>query len=108
VAKMCHRVAVMYAGAIVETAQVDTIFNEPAHPYTKALMSAVPDIAAWKGHLTPIEGSPPSIYQQIQGCPFAPRCASVMDRCREAMPPVVQKASDHDVRCWLHVQGAAA
>lgn len=108
VSKMCHRVAVMYAGAIVEMAPLDTIFNNPSHPYTKALMSAVPDIAAWKGRLTPIEGAPPSIYQKLQGCPFAPRCPAVMDRCREAVPPITHLTEDHEVQCWLHVPGAQA
>ncbi|MBI4339928.1 MAG: ABC transporter ATP-binding protein [Chloroflexi bacterium] len=103
VAKMCHRVAVMYAGTIVETAEVETIFNNPAHPYTQALMAAVPDIAAWKGHLSPIDGSPPSIYETHRGCPFAPRCAVVQDRCREEAPPETQRAKEHGVRCWLHV-----
>ena len=102
VARMCDRVAVMYAGHFVETAPTSVLFDAPQHPYTRALLrSSLPEDAAIDAPLYTIEGTPPSIFQQERGCPFAARCPEVMARCREAMPPEVRVANDHLARCWL-------
>ena len=74
VARMCDRVAVMYAGRIVETASTWELFDRPAHPYAEALLNSVPDVRLGTKRLYAIEGYPPSIYDKSPGCPFAPRC----------------------------------
>jgi oligopeptide/dipeptide ABC transporter ATP-binding protein len=100
VAKICDRVAVMYAGRIVETAPTRTLFEAPAHPYTEALLSSVPDLRRGSSRLLAIEGRPPSIFAIPAGCPFASRCQYVMDRCSQEYPPEVSLAEDHTVNCW--------
>jgi oligopeptide/dipeptide ABC transporter ATP-binding protein len=102
VARMCDRVAVMYAGRVVEAGPVRTIFASPAHPYTKALLDSVPRLAAARARLTAIEGQPPDLASAEPGCAFAPRCAKVMDRCRVEAPPEIAVAPGHTTRCWLH------
>jgi oligopeptide/dipeptide ABC transporter ATP-binding protein len=105
VARMCDRVAVMYAGRIVETAATAELFDRPAHPYTEALLRSVPDVTTPTRRLASIEGQPPSIYALPAGCAFAPRCPDVMSRCRESFPPEVELGRAHSVRCWKHVPG---
>ena len=100
VAKMCDRVAVMYAGRIVETGDVRSIFNTPSHPYTEALLNSVPKMAGDVDRLTSIEGQPPVLHEQLIGCPFAPRCHYVMERCSEEYPPETQVADGHSASCW--------
>jgi oligopeptide/dipeptide ABC transporter ATP-binding protein len=100
VAKTCDRVAVMYAGRIVESARTATLFAQPAHPYTVALLNSVPDLRAGKQRLVSIEGRPPGLYERPAGCPFAPRCPLVMDRCREEFPPQVTLADEQVASCW--------
>jgi oligopeptide/dipeptide ABC transporter ATP-binding protein len=102
VAKMCDRVAVMYAGRIVEIGPVRRIFREPAHPYTRALLASVPRLGAKLELLTAIEGQPPDLATLPPGCAFAPRCAHVMDRCRGEAPPSTPLDDGHRTRCWLH------
>ncbi len=102
VAKMCDRVAVMYAGRIVEIGPVRRIFKEPAHPYTQALLASVPRLGAKTEQLTAIEGQPPDLATLPPGCAFAPRCAHVMDRCRVEAPPETALDDGHATRCWLH------
>ena len=102
VATMCHRVAVMYAGEIVETAPTKQLFEDPQHPYTEALINSIPPLNETVGKLRTIEGQPPRLNRPIIGCPFAPRCSYVMDRCREEVPPVTGD-SEHLSRCWRHV-----
>ncbi len=101
VAHMCDRVAVMYAGQIVESAPVSVIFDNPAHPYTAALINAVPKLETKVERLVSITGQPPRLGQLSAGCRFAPRCASVMDRCRTEEPPLVSLSPDHTCICWL-------
>ena len=103
VGRMCDRVAVMYAGKIVETADTRTLFAAPAHPYTEALLRSVPDVQQDIGRLYSIEGQPPSLFDPTPGCPFAPRCPAVEPRCREAFPPEREVAPGHAVSCWRHV-----
>ena len=101
VAKMCDYVAVMYAGKLVERAPVRTIFNSPAHPYTEALLHAVPRLTDRSERLWSIEGQPPDPANLPPGCPFNPRCAKAEDRCRQEIPPEFQLADNHYTRCWL-------
>jgi oligopeptide/dipeptide ABC transporter ATP-binding protein len=104
VAKMCDRVAVMYAGRLVERAPVRTIFNQPAHPYTEALLNAMPKLTDRSERLWSIEGQPPDLSNLPPGCPFSPRCPKAEDRCRREVPPEVQVGDDHYTRCWLWEQ----
>lgn len=100
VAHMCDRVAVMYAGRIVETGPVREIFDRPEHPYTRALIASVPKVNDDTERLYAIEGEPPVPYNLPQGCRFAPRCPLVEDRCREAYPDRLTVGPDHTVDCW--------
>ncbi len=100
VAKMCDRVAVMYAGKIVEMGDVREIFNNPSHPYTEALLASVPKLEEDVDRLYSIEGQPPTLHDLPTGCPFAPRCQYVMDRCVEAYPPTISLTERHYAACW--------
>jgi oligopeptide transport system ATP-binding protein len=102
VARICDRVAVMYAGRIVELGPVRRIFSEPAHPYTRALLESIPRLHAALERLPAIEGQPPDLARLPAGCAFAPRCPQVMDRCRAEAPPESGVADGHLTRCWLH------
>ena len=101
VAKMCDNVAVMYAGKLVERAPVRTLFNQPAHPYTEALLHAVPTLTDRSKRLWSIEGQPPDLANPPAGCPFHPRCPKAEDRCRREVPPEFQVGENHYTRCWL-------
>ena len=100
VAKNCDRVAVMYAGRVVELADVRDIFNNPAHPYTEALILSVPKMEEDVERLYSIPGQPPTLHDLPTGCPFAARCPYVMERCREEYPPVIQVSEGHSAACW--------
>jgi len=100
VATMCDRVAVMYAGKIVETAPVRDIFHGPAHYYTSCLLKAVPKLRTKVNTLVSIEGQPPKLDNLPDGCRFAPRCARADDRCRRDEPPLLALGGDHYVSCW--------
>ena len=100
VAKMCDRVAVMYAGRIVEEGAVRDIFNAPSHPYTEALLASVPKMEEDVERLYAIEGQPPLLHDLPVGCAFADRCPYVMDRCREEYPPEFPVAEGHYSACW--------
>ena len=101
VAKMCDNVGVMYAGKLVERAPVRMIFNQPAHPYTEALLQAVPKLTDRSKRLWSIEGQPPDLANPPTGCPFNPRCPHAEDRCRREVPPEFQVGENHYTRCWL-------
>ena len=100
VAKMCDRVAVMYAGKIVELGSVRDIFNKPSHPYTEALLASVPKMEEDVDRLYAIEGQPPLLHDLPVGCAFADRCPYVMDRCREEYPPEFPVDEGHYSACW--------
>jgi oligopeptide/dipeptide ABC transporter ATP-binding protein len=100
VARMCDRVAVMYAGRIVESGPVRTIFREPRHPYTAALMASVPRLDAAVERLPSIEGQPPALHRLPAGCRFAPRCGYADDRCRREYPPSFRLGPAHEAACW--------
>lgn len=102
VANLCHRIVVMYFGRIVESGPVDKIFARPAHPYTEALIAAVPKLHGQQGRLRTINGQPPAPTDKIEGCPFAPRCDYADARCFDELPPTVDADSDgdHSASCW--------
>jgi oligopeptide/dipeptide ABC transporter ATP-binding protein len=108
VAKMCDRVVVMYAGRIVESGPVRTIFSAPAHPYTAALLESIPRMTDGRARLTAIDGQPPDLIALPSGCAFHPRCPSAMDRCRNETPGEVVLGGSQTTRCWLHAPAAPA
>lgn len=109
VAQMAHRVAVMYAGEIVETADVETLFAHSAHPYTQGLRRATPSNQPGAAQvLTPIEGSPPDLFAPPKGCAYAARCPQAMALCPREAPPELNPSPGHRARCWrLHPQAPA-
>jgi oligopeptide transport system ATP-binding protein len=104
VAEIAERVLVMYAGFIVEEASVDDIYENPRHPYTLALLAALPRIDRRRDRrLRSIPGAPPNLLVAPKGCPFAARCEMVIDRCREEMPPLEPVGLNHQSACWVDV-----
>ncbi|MGH4038522.1 MAG: ABC transporter ATP-binding protein [Sphaerochaeta sp.] len=97
IAQMCNRVAVMYAGLIMETSDTVSLFAKPRHPYTKALMNSIPDGSGKT--LDTISGSPPNLAHLKPGCPFAPRCKYAMDVCHRELPEMVEIEEGHFTRC---------
>jgi peptide/nickel transport system ATP-binding protein len=108
VAEMCGRVAVMYAGKVVEEGPVKDIFRNPRHPYTKGLIRSIPRMDVEQDKLYSIPGNVPSPGSITEGCRFAPRCEHVMEQCRVHMPDLRAVDSHHKSRCWLDEQGGAA
>ena len=98
-ASLCRRIAVMYAGQIVETGPVRRIYKAPAHPYTQALLAAIPRLGDKRTRLQAIAGQPPSLIDPPTGCRFAARCVARMDKCAAA-PPTVELAEGHSAACW--------
>jgi oligopeptide/dipeptide ABC transporter ATP-binding protein len=101
VAKMCERLAVMYAGRVVEQGPVARLFNAPAHPYTKALLGSIPRMSHNRERLTAIEGQPPDLSSLPPGCSFAPRCPKAFARCHAESPQEFDLGEGRMVRCWL-------
>jgi oligopeptide/dipeptide ABC transporter ATP-binding protein len=99
VAEMCDKVAVMYAGRIVEEASIEPLFDDPGHPYTSGLLEAIPNAARDGAPFRPIPGSPPDLARPPAGCRFAPRCRYRQDVCVSTPPPMVQIAPGHDALC---------
>lgn len=99
VARMCDRVAVMYAGRIVESAAVRELFNNPTHPYTQALMASVPQMDR-TDRLFAIEGQPPALYGLPPGCRFADRCGYAQEICHNEYPGLSKPAEGHTTNCW--------
>ena len=105
VADICDKVAVMYAGKMVERGQGEDVFDRPAHPYTKGLLRSMPRVDAESyERLIPIEGTPVDMLNPPEGCPFAPRCEHCMKICLKKMPPYVEVGTNHRSACWLRVQ----
>src|SRR6266571_314502 len=102
IAEVCERVAIMYAGRIVEYGEIETIFKEPLHPYTQGLMGAFPSIKGERKKLISIPGQPPDLLHPPKGCRFNPRCPYAMDRCREEDPELKKVGPDHYVSCFLY------
>ena len=102
VANMCEKIAVMYAGHIVEYGTADEIFYNPSHEYTKGLIKSIPKLNAEKiERLVPIEGQPVDLLNPPAGCPFAPRCSECMKICLNKMPPKTELSDTHYSYCWL-------
>jgi oligopeptide transport system ATP-binding protein len=104
VAEIAERVLVMYAGFIVEKAQVDDLYYDPRHPYTQALLAALPRIDQRREkRLQSIPGAPPNLLVAPVGCPFVQRCQFAFDHCRVEMPPLFKVGIAHEAACWLDV-----
>ena len=107
IAGLADRVMVMYAGYIVESADVKDLYTDPRHPYTLGLLASVPRLdSAERNPLTPIEGLPPDQVNLPLGCPFHPRCTYVQNRCLQTMPELRKVGSGHMVACWVDVSRA--
>ena len=100
VARMCDKLAVMYAGKIVEAGSVRELFNAPAHPYTKALLGSMPKLGS-KEKLSAIPGQPPDLATLPPGCAFHPRCPEALPRCAVDQPGELQVSASRTARCWL-------
>jgi oligopeptide/dipeptide ABC transporter ATP-binding protein len=107
VAETCDRVAVMYAGSVVETGPVSDVFSEPRHAYTSALLRSMPKGGAARDPLIPIAGMPPRLDQPIVGCAFAPRCNLVEPICRTTRPAMATLSAGHSAACWASNRLAA-
>jgi oligopeptide/dipeptide ABC transporter ATP-binding protein len=100
VARMCDRIAVMYAGRIVETGPVRAVFDNPSHPYTQALIASVPKMSYTEARLHTIEGQPPALSDLPEGCRFEERCPYAEERCRAAYPASFDVGAEHSANCW--------
>jgi len=101
--ELADKVAVMYAGEIVELASAEVFYREPNHPYSKKLMASVPTLRTDK-KLEFIPGSPPSLIDPPPGCRFAPRCPFASEKCKKERPPIIDLGEGHYVKCWLYEQ----
>ena len=110
VAEMCDRVAVMYAGEIVEQSDVTSLFRRPAHPYTRGLIGSIPVVGQVQDDLSVIPGNVPNLIDLPKGCRFAPRCLTRIEEdvtlATEVHPELLPLASGHDVRCWVYHDAA--
>ncbi|MGG0492785.1 ABC transporter ATP-binding protein [Priestia megaterium] len=106
VAQVADRVAVMYAGKIVEIGTRRDIFYTPQHPYTKGLLRSVPRLDLYESELVPIAGSPPDLFAPPSGCSFAPRCPYVMEVCDRMYPASTKLKESHQVHCWVQDERA--
>jgi len=104
VAGLAERVSVMYSGFIVEEAKVDDLYEQPSHPYTLALLAALPRVDRRRDRrLHSIPGAPPNLLVEPHGCPFAPRCNSAIQHCQEENPSLESTAPGHKIACWIDV-----
>ena len=102
IADMVSRVAVMYAGKIVEHTSVEALFAEPLHPYTQGLIGSIPILGHKKRRLDVIPGVVPNLINLPKGCVFASRCSHKLDICEQEMPDLLMEKTEHEVRCWLY------
>ncbi len=100
IAQTCQRVAVMYAGQIIEQGHVRTVLHEPRHPYTMGLLTSLPGLGARERYLRPIPGAPPSLLDPPAGCRFHPRCRFAVAECRTWRPELLAVGADHEAACW--------
>ncbi|GGF74349.1 peptide/nickel transport system ATP-binding protein [Mameliella alba] len=107
VAGLAHRVAVMYAGRIVETGPVDALLDHPKHPYTRGLISSIPSSVPRGERLVPIKGMTPSLMNLPEGCAFAPRCPRASETCRKARPDRQDLATGRSLRCFHPLEEAS-
>jgi oligopeptide transport system ATP-binding protein len=105
VASLANRVIVMYAGFVIEDVAVETLYNDPQHPYTIGLLSSLPRLKRkeQRKKLSVIPGTPPLLWEKPTGCPFAPRCAFAQEVCMQN-PPLIDVGSGHRVACWIDPQ----
>ena len=104
VAGIADRVMVMYAGFVVEEARVETLYEDPRHPYTKALLEALPRVDRRRDkRLKSITGAPPSLLVEPHCCPFAPRCEYTEARCQSEIPPLEEVTPGHTIACWVEI-----
>ena len=106
VAKIADRIAVMYAGKVIETGTRKEIFYTPKHPYTRGLLHSVPRLDQKGEKLIPIDGTPPDLFSPPEGCPFAARCPMAMEVCTKVYPFHSKLSRTHDVDCWLQDERA--
>lgn len=106
VAQVADRIAVMYAGKVVETGTRRDIFYKPQHPYTKGLLNSVPRLDLENAELIPIAGSPPDLFAPPPGCPFVARCQYAMEVCDKVYPLKTKYGKEHHVNCWLQDERA--
>ncbi len=100
VAEVCDKVAIMYAGEIIEYGTLDDIYNHTAHPYTRGLFGSIPDLESQVKRLKPIQGLMPDPANLPKGCSFCPRCPEAMERCRNENPGVTELGGEHVVKCF--------
>jgi len=101
IAETCSRIAIMYAGKIVEQGDIVPVFKETLHPYTQKLIAAFPSVLGRRTELSSIHGFPPDLLTPPSGCRFHPRCDYAMEVCKKEEPPVVEAGKNHYVACWL-------
>jgi peptide/nickel transport system ATP-binding protein len=104
IAEVADKIAIMYGGKIVEYGPSDLVYNNPRHPYTRALLNSIPRLRGEIRDLTWIPGTPPDLINPPPGCRFHPRCPHAMERCKKEEPPVVEVDRNHYVACWLYTK----
>jgi oligopeptide/dipeptide ABC transporter ATP-binding protein len=102
VAELADRIAVMYAGKLVEVAEAVALYDKPLHPYTQGLLKSIPNISLEQQELETMPGSPPDLIEPPTGCRFHPRCPYVMDKCSSVEPPMKGIENGHRAACWLY------
>ena len=107
VAEICDKVAIMYAGQVVEYAGVEKIYNNPCHPYTKGLFNSIPKLDSEDEWLEEIHGLPPEPTEKIEGCSFSPRCPNCMEICKHKKPDITFVDGEHYTSCLLYTSDAA-
>jgi oligopeptide transport system ATP-binding protein len=105
IAELADQMVVMYAGYVVEEADVFQLYENPLHPYTLSLLKSLPRVDSSRGNarLATIPGFPPDGVTVMPGCPLMPRCSYVVDRCKIENPPLVKINDDHKIACWVDV-----
>ena len=102
VAELADRIAVMYAGKLMEVAEAVALYDRPLHPYTQGLLKSIPNISLETQELETMPGSPPDLIEPPTGCRFHPRCPHVMEKCSSIEPPMTEVENGHRAACWLY------